>query len=699
MVWRNNLASELLYKISLLLSFIILLVSSWNAPMSGDEYVHVQQAEKNINYLKSLGADKEALKTPISRLKHYGQSFDTITTGAAHVLGIDNVYQFRHVSNAIVAWLVILFTTLTVLKISKNYFAGFITVILFLVSMRFMGHAMNNLKDIPFAFAFIFSIFFIIRFLENIPKISLIDLIGIILGIAFGISIRIGGLLIFAYFILFAGLYFYYFAIRENLSLKVVLSWIWKLGILSIFIFVFSYVLGILLWPWALENPVTHPLESLALMHQYPTTVRQIFEGELYWSDRFPWYYLFKYLLITLPLIVIVGFGSCFLLMRKVRDQNQLIYMLFIFIAFGFPLFYTSVSGANVYGGWRQVLFIFPPLVVLSSIGISLAAEKIRNNVRTQVGGIVIALILLYHPVRFFILNYPYHYVFFNPLVGGVKGAYGNYELDYYFTSFKEAYAFIDNKINDQPKIVAANFIIPEYYKGKNYKPVLIDYYNRSIDNWDYAIICNTFLDPYHLKESLWPPDNTIFTEDVEGRPILAIIKRASKVDYEGIKLLEDGDIHSAIIKLNQALEIDPFNESILVNLIRAYLVSNELDEALISIDMLQDIYPNFEWARDLKGEVFLKMGKVDEALEEFRENIRYNHKFFHSYTNLAHTYLAKNDEEKAINQLKTCLRINPFYEPAYHLYGKILVDRGEVELGRRMIEYSNEGDSKYGEK
>ena len=80
MTLRARSTPDFLYKSALFLSLIILLVTSWFAPMSGDEFVHVKQAENNINYIKTFGQDKEALNTPISRLKHYGQSFDTITT-------------------------------------------------------------------------------------------------------------------------------------------------------------------------------------------------------------------------------------------------------------------------------------------------------------------------------------------------------------------------------------------------------------------------------------------------------------------------------------------------------------------------------------------------------------------------------------------------------------------------------------------
>ena len=699
MLIRNISAPDLLYKFTLFLALIILLISSWNAPISGDEYVHVKQAEKNINYIKSLGKDKEALNTPISRLKHYGQSFDTLTTWIANIFEIDNLYRFRHVSNAVVAWLIILFTSLITLKISQSKLAAFITVILFLVSARFMGHAMNNLKDIPFAFAFIFSIYFIFRFAIKLPGISWINLLLLTQGIAFGISIRIGGLLIFAYFILFTGLYLYFLIVSGEIKKDLILKLSLKLGILSFFVLLISYFTSILIWPYALENPLLNPKASLDLMHQYPTTVRQIFEGKLFWSDRFPWYYLLKYLLITLPVVVWLGFVAFFIFIGKLKYRQSIILSIFTLIAFGFPLFYAVASGANVYGGWRQLLFCYPPLVVLASMGFWAFYTWSGKWVKVRNVAILVFVVLLMHPVQYAVQNYPYLYIYFNQLVGGVKGAYGNYELDYYFTSYKKAYEFIDNHTSDKSGIVAANFIIPEYYHGKSYKPKLIDYYDRASMDWDYAIICNTFLDPYQLKNNIWPPANAIYTEEVEGRPILAILKRESKIDLESKQLLIKGDLDRGIKKLEQALEIDKNNESILINLTDVYFKSGMYNEANATIDRLLSIYPQNEWGTDKRGEILLASGKVNEAIDLFQKNIDYNYKFYHSYISLAKAYISLGKADEAIKYLKACLRVNPFYEPAYHMYGQLLIEQGNVELGKKMLEFSIEGNSKYGRK
>ena len=691
------LSQDFFYKIALGLALITLVISSWNAPISGDEYVHVKQAEKNINYIKTLGKDKRALDTPISRLKHYGQSFDTITTFIAQIFQVNELYRFRHVSNALMAWGVILFTSLISIRITKTKLAGIIAVILFLITGRFMGHAMNNLKDIPFAFAYIFSLYFVFRFITKFPKVSWMDALFVVLGLAFGISIRIGGLLIFALFILFSGLYIYYLAVSDKLNKRETPSLFWKLIPISITVLLLSSFSGFLIWPFALENMFLNPWKSLELMHHYPTTVRQIFEGKLYWSDQFPWYYLFKYLLITLPFAMFLGLGAFFIFIKRLEKTEGIVLSIFTTISFGFPLFYASATGANVYGGWRQMLFVLPPMVVLSSMGIWLFFDQAKNNWYLKLGAIILFVGLLINPIRFTIVNYPYQYIFFNPLVGGTKGAFGNYELDYYFTSYEKAYKYIDSHDPDRKIIVGANFIIPAYYTDKAYRAVLVDYYDRSATDWDYAIICNTFLTPNSLKSGLWPPKNTVYTEEVDGVPIMAIIKREEKLDLEGTQLLANGNYSKAVETLNLALEWDENNESILINLARAYFFNDQLEQATATINRLLVAYPNNEWAMDLLGEIYMKKGRQIDAIACFKANIKYNYKFFHSYVNLAESFIETGNTTEAMKYLKICLHVNPFYEPAYKVYGRLLIDQGEVELGEKMLQYSIKGTSKYG--
>ena len=227
----------------------------------------------------------------------------------------------------------------------------------------------------------------------------------------------------------------------------------------------------------------------------------------------------------------------------------------------------------------------------------------------------------------------------------------------------------------------------------------MIDYYNRAAEDWDYAIICNTFLNPYQLQNELWPPINTVHQIVVEDQPIAAVLKRGDKSDLEGVQYLKKGEYELAIQKLTEAMSADSKNESILINLARAYMASGQLDNATQILDSLFTIYPDNEWGIDILGNIAIQQKEYLVATELFEKNLKNNYKFFHSYVSLAKARRLNGQDDQAVEILKGCLRINPFYEPAYQLYGSILIDRGETELGRKMLEYRITGNSKYGRK
>ena len=112
-----------------------------------------------FDYFASRGNDLSALNTPETNLRYYGQSYDNLTTFLIKTLGIEEVYDFRHLMSSLAGWAVILITAFFAVWLS-GFEAGILVMLLFAVSPTFMGHAMNNLKDIPFSLAYISGIFF-----------------------------------------------------------------------------------------------------------------------------------------------------------------------------------------------------------------------------------------------------------------------------------------------------------------------------------------------------------------------------------------------------------------------------------------------------------------------------------------------------------------------------------------------------------
>src|SRR5664279_5848254 len=180
---------------------VVMLFLSKNAGISCDEVLHYNQSVSVYNYFASHGQDKSALNTPVTNLKYYGQSYDDITTILIKWFNIEDVYGFRHLMSIIAGWLVFFITALFAIWLT-DYKTGILVLILFAVSPTFLGHAQNNLKDIPFALAYIAGTFFLLRWLFT-EKQNWRDVLMLILSIAFCISVRPGGLLLICYLLLF----------------------------------------------------------------------------------------------------------------------------------------------------------------------------------------------------------------------------------------------------------------------------------------------------------------------------------------------------------------------------------------------------------------------------------------------------------------------------------------------------------------
>src|ERR1035437_7687692 len=344
---------------------IAMLLISRDAGISGDEEVHYKQSEMVYNYFGSFGKDQSSLDTPKTYLKYYGQSFDNLVTILINWFGIEDIYTFRHLMCSLAGWLTILVTALFAAHIA-GYGAAILVLLLFAVSPTFMGHTQNNLKDIPFALAYISSIFFTLKFLISGRKNSYIDIILLTASIAFLISIRAGGLLLLCYLFFFFFIFYLYKYLRENKidSIEIRTKFLWICCITVI-----SWFLSILLWPYALHGPVKNVVESYSVMAHFPSTFRQIFEGKVEWSDYMPWYYMPKSMLITFPIIILTGLVLLSIFSGKGGNAQKKLLIGFVIFTIVFPLVFVVYEKSNIYSSWRQFLFIYPGIVLLASIG------------------------------------------------------------------------------------------------------------------------------------------------------------------------------------------------------------------------------------------------------------------------------------------------------------------------------------------
>jgi dolichyl-phosphate-mannose--protein O-mannosyl transferase len=211
----NEIRLKYIFNFSSVCLLVLMLLLSKNAGITCDEVLHYEHSVSVYNYFATHGADQSALNTPVTNLKYYGQSYDNIVTILIRWFNIENVYGFRHMMSTIAGWLVIFLTALFAIWLA-DYKAGILVLIMFAVSPTFIGHTQNNLKDIPFALAYIASTFFTLRFLVSGRKNSYRILIFLTLSIAFSISIRAGGLLSICYLFFFYFIFYLFKYLREK---------------------------------------------------------------------------------------------------------------------------------------------------------------------------------------------------------------------------------------------------------------------------------------------------------------------------------------------------------------------------------------------------------------------------------------------------------------------------------------------------
>ncbi len=692
---------RLLFAAVAIVTFFLMPMLAYQTGNSGDEDKYqYPQAEKIYKFYTSFGKDKSYQNKDnpdMEGMKDYGMSFDTFTSFVNHMFGIDDVMESRHAMNSLVGWLAMFFCALLAYRLA-NWRAALITFILMFFSPRFLGHSFNNPKDIPFAMAYIFSIYYMVRFYQNFPKPTIKDTFMVAVGIALAISVRIGGFLLIAYLAVFGAMWVYYTTNFNKLLSSESFSKLKKLIGYSIVITIVGYLLGILLWPYALEGPISNPKKSLDVMSHFTVSLRQIYEGAMIWSDKVPWYYTIKYMMITIPLSVIIGALAYVILYKKRGLQNFWAFILLF--AFAFPVFYIAYSHANVYGGWRHAMFAYPPLVVLAGLGFNKLIDVFKQKYLKLVAVAILAA-FTFHPIMHTIKNHPYEYVYFNELAGGVKGAYGQYELDYYFHSLREATEWVkDNAKKDAnttgDKIVVGAWLTHpiSYYMRKDtskFQIAFVRYYERSTVDWDYAIFANTGVSPDQMRNKSWPPKNTVHTIDVDGVPICAILKRNSKDDLlaSQLKAKSENPKDSMNVRMANIMEADrlfkkaladePNNENILFSLTEMYMNRGSLDSANMFVDRLLKIYPTYENALNMKGWIGLQMfdkSKNAAALEEsrlaFEKVTKINYKFVYGYYGLAMTYIRLNDINKAIQALEEALKVNPGFQEAANLLNQL---------------------------
>jgi hypothetical protein len=323
--------------------------------------------------------------------------------------------------------------------------AGFLSALFLLATPEFYGHSFNNPKDIPFA---VLSVWALLATLTGTRQLRVRWHHVLWTGIALGLllAVRAGGIFHFGYLWLawVASLTFWHWNARTES--RALIRGAARLATQLCFTMVVAWVIMLAFWPYGQVNPIENPIRAIAAAARFPWNHPVRFEGSDIVAMELPRTYLPVQVVIRLPEFLIFAL-VCGLVVLFARATWRRLLPLgisaidvsILVLAVLFPIGCAMVLGSTVYDGMRQFIFVLPPLAVLAAVGFSRFLDLLsRAHLRLLAAAVLAGGICTV--TWDMIALHPYQSVYFNRiLAGGLRGAAGRFETDYWGASYREA--------------------------------------------------------------------------------------------------------------------------------------------------------------------------------------------------------------------------------------------------------------------
>ncbi len=691
----DRVQRDMLFRMLLILfacfTFIFMPYISRDYGVTGDEFVDHRHAGYVLDYFSK--GDKVALNQPQTTLHLYGNAVQVVTAAVCRWFDVDAYYELRHFFGGLIGATGILAVGLLGLRWGGGL-CGLFSILLMFFTPRFFGHSMNNLKDVPFAVGYALSLFYTVRLFDFFPVVKVHHALGLVAGIALALGTRSGGLILYPMLFMYAGLFyigksgglreFYKFRKHGGMAANILQ--------LVFLIIIGSYLLGIALWPFALANPLRNVVYSLLKFTNYSIGLRTIFDGEQMMSNMLPWQYAPKFLCIGMPVVLLVGFFAYFIYACLRRREFSLI-SFFLFFAAVFPVFWVVYQHSNLYGGIRHLLFVVPPMAVLGGRFWSGLVHWMNGSGKMVAVAVFLGLLSL--PACHMIRNHPNEYVYFNEFKGGLRGAYGYYETDYYFNSLKEsAEWFRKNVLPELPKdrktiiVTQASNQLAYYFRNDtNIRVIYSRYYEKYSKDWDYAIFGNVYIGEEQLRAGLFPLQNTLFSPKVDGYPMSYVAKRESKVDLEGFRLEKEKKYGKALLKFEEYIKEHPSNEEVWSRMGKLYYMGGQYEKAKTALENALILHPGLNEALYVSSLLYIDLKDYRRALQAADRILAENKLSVDGWYLRALVFYEERKYQESVNALNRLLAIHSKSSKAYVLAGDIFKELGNYQKAAQLYE------------
>jgi hypothetical protein len=289
---------------------------------------------------------------------------------------------------------------------------------------RLLGHFPFDPKDIPFAVVYFSSLGAIYALGGRNHGPGKILALGILFGLAQ--SLRFVGFSLLAIWAV------YEISRRWDGRIRRASTWLELLFALFSVLGVSLFV-TMLCWPYLGVNLFANLPDVFSYSVRFPWTEKVLYFGKNIDPSQLPWHYLPVWFLISTPLFLLFHFAAVFF---KNARNSPLFLLLCLCLLVNFALY--LLLNPTLYDGLRHYLFLMPVVCVLASMSF-VEFLRLRNKSRTNKWVVAFSFLFMGLTVVQMATLHPYEYAYFNELTGGLKGADGRFETDYWGASYKEA--------------------------------------------------------------------------------------------------------------------------------------------------------------------------------------------------------------------------------------------------------------------
>ena len=433
--------------------------------LAWDEYLQRLYGDAVLSWFTSGGQDRTAIES--GNLFLYGGLFDAVAQLWSRLSPL-GVFEDRHLLT--VACGLATFAGARGLGIRfGGERAGFLALLFAVLTPMLYGHAFNNPKDIPFAACFVWVLCLLVDTVRVLPALRVRELLplGLVTGLL--LAARPGGIFTWGY-IATAWSVAAWTSRREP-------GWDRRrLALAFAAVCVLSWIVMIACWPFGLESPLLNPLRAIRDASRFGWYATTLFLGRAIPARHPPLTYLPVWFGMQLPEFYFLGWALALAVWfreRRTAPPGTFYGPAFLVSAIAFPVVAAIVLRSTLYDALRHVLFLIAPMAALAAWGVdTFLREKVPAFLR---GGVALALGLACGSVALdMVALHPYEAVYFNRLVaGGLRGASGRMETDYWGLSYREALDWVVKNVPGPVRVgncsipILSAYYLPQEARGR----------------------------------------------------------------------------------------------------------------------------------------------------------------------------------------------------------------------------------------